>query len=174
MSAVYDGQALLDRELAVLQRLHDRGCGERVVCPLAQTRWEGCWLDDPEERRLYHFQVTGAGWLDSDVSSVGRGHQGFYNSGAGAGDRRRSTLQCMPHPLFAAAGSNQAATHHTPCLQPTYAYLMPAYRLGSVRSLLDDICNQCGCGRGLGCRSAVGRHRWGVGLHHRLREGSSG
>ena len=27
-------------------------------------------------------------------------------------------------------------------LQPTYAYLMPAYKLGSVASLLGDICHR--------------------------------
>ncbi|PRW56479.1 putative serine threonine- kinase GCN2 isoform X1 [Chlorella sorokiniana] len=76
-----DGEECLDRELEVLQRLHDSGCGERVVCPLAQTRWDGKWFDDPAERACRW-------WM------------------------------------------------------PTYAYVMPAYRLGSVRSLLDDICNR--------------------------------
>ena len=57
LRAVEDGQELLNRELDVLQRLHDRGCGERVVCPLAQTRWEGKWFDDPEQRQRCLFQV---------------------------------------------------------------------------------------------------------------------
>ena len=39
-----------------------------------------------------------------------------------------------------------------PLLQPCFTYVMPAYRLGSVRSLLDDICNRCGCS----CGASVG------------------
>lgn len=52
-----DGQKCLDRELEMLQRLHDTGCGERVVCPLAQTRWAGWWSDDPDERAKYWWEV---------------------------------------------------------------------------------------------------------------------
>lgn len=47
---------------------------------------------------------------------------------------------CRLHMLAACSPPNVSADLPLPCMQPTYGYVMPQYRLGSVRSLLDDIC----------------------------------
>ena len=48
----------LRTELHLLNILHEGGCGDRVIKPLAISRWDGEWWDDPEVRATCWFQVS--------------------------------------------------------------------------------------------------------------------
>lgn len=107
------GKKALRVEMNALRLLHNNGCSDRVVQPLAMSRWSGQWLDCAELRATRWFEV-----------SLGQ---------QAAPAHSPSMFPCraaeQPRRVFAA-------------VQPTHTYIMHAYKLGSVGSLLKDICHR--------------------------------
>ena len=52
------GISALRIELHILHLLHTRGCGSRVIMPLATVRWPGHWYDDPKHRARIWYKVS--------------------------------------------------------------------------------------------------------------------
>ena len=119
------GIEALRTELNILTILHTGGCGDRVIKPLATVRWPGQWWDEPKERARRWFQVglAPAAALPPDpAASI----QQLLLLGSGTACQHCVAANCLePWPL-----------------QPTHAYVMPAYERGSVTKILKDICNR--------------------------------
>lgn len=101
--------------------LHAGGCGERMVRPLAVVCWPGNWLEDASERALKWHEVGGPACRPGGISQGALAHT--------------ATL----HPAHRTACTSLSLLLPPP-LQPTYAYIMPAYKRGSVNKLLQDVC----------------------------------
>ena len=56
------GISALRIELHILHLLHTRGCGSRLIMPLATVRWPGQWYDDPKDRARFYYVVSCCQW----------------------------------------------------------------------------------------------------------------
>ena len=107
------GQRMQAREVNVLCTLHDMGCSDCLVRPLAIFR---------------DCDLVGCSWLGCAEALATRLHRKQEHLLLPADRPAGPAAACCPRPLSR---------------QPLHGYVMPAYRHGSLATLLHRTCHRC-------------------------------